>query len=68
MFNLKKMKATIRKASKNGLLIGVGSILNIIPTQASVKTNYGCHPDVKALKDDWASIGKDFNESFKKLK
>lgn len=58
----------LTKASKNGLLIGAGSILNIIPVYGKSNSNIMCHPDTHVLKSDWKEIGCDFNNAIKKLK
>jgi len=68
MFNFKKMRTTLSKASKSGLLIGAGSILNIIPVYGKHESNILCHPDTHVLKSDWKKIGGDFDNAIKKLK
>jgi hypothetical protein len=67
MFNFKKMRSALSKASKNGFLLGVGSILNIIPVYGSPEKTLDMHPDMHVLKSDWKNIGADFNKSIKKI-
>jgi len=62
------MKAALNKFGKSGLLIGVGSVLNIMPVYNHQVVKYNCHPDVHSLKSDWKQIGGDFNNAIKKLK
>jgi hypothetical protein len=68
MAKLKNMRATLNKVGKSGLLIGVGSILNIIPVYGKSTSNIMCHPDTHVLKSDWKMIGGDFNNAIKKIK
>lgn len=62
------MKTRTNKSSVNSFLIGVGSILNIFPTQKDVAYNKVCPSDTQVLKSDWKAIGGDFNTAMKKIK
>ena len=69
MVNFKKMRTALNKASKNGILIGVGSVLNIIPVYGKPTiTSISCHPDAHVLQSDWKKIGGDFESAIKKVK
>lgn len=63
----KKMKARFNRGTRNGLLIGFGSVLNIFPVYSNTNLKF-CQSDTKVLKSDWKSIGGDFNEAIKKVK
>ncbi len=62
------MRTTINRASKSGLLIGVGSILNIIPVYGKPISKIFSPPDTHLLKSDWKEIGGDFKSAIKKIK
>lgn len=68
MLNFKKMKTTLNKVGKSGLVIGVGSVLNIYPVYSKPDAKIYFHPDTQVLKSDWKSIGKDFKQAIEKVK
>ena len=62
------MKTRTNKSSIHNFLTGVGSILNIFPTQKNVAYNKVCVSDIQLLKSDWQAIGGEFNAAIKKIK
>lgn len=68
LYRTNTMKTRTNKRSIDSFLIGVGSILNIFPTQKNVAYNKVCPSDTQLLKSDWKAIGGDFNAAMKKIK
>lgn len=60
------MKARIKRSSLGGLLVGVGSVLNVFPAHNDSNFNKVCLSDSQVLKSDWKSIGEDFDKAVKK--
>jgi len=68
MLKLKKMKTALNKLGKSGMILGVGSVLNIHPVYNKSTEKINCHPDLHVLKTDWNAIGGDFNNAGKEVK
>ena len=62
------MKTHTNKISANSFLIGIGTILNLFPTQKNVAYNKVSPSDIQLLKSDWNAISGDFSNAVKKIK